>query len=67
MPESRKLKLPPGTLFPTAHTEAIIERASAGETFDYRTLFDGSSDDSPFGVSAVIRPIDGDDAARTPG
>jgi EipB-like len=67
VPENRKLKLPPGTLFPTEHTETIIERASAGETFDYRMLFDGSSDDSPFGVSAVIRPLDGDDAAKVPG
>ena len=66
VPEARKLALPPGTLFPTAHTEAIIERAEAGETFDYRTLFDGSSGDSPFGVSAVMRPAEGDDRADDP-
>ena len=65
VPQNRKLKLPPGTLFPTEHTEAIIGRALAGETFDYRTLFDGSSDDSPFGVSAVIRPLESDDAAAS--
>ncbi|HEX7006019.1 MAG TPA: cell envelope integrity EipB family protein [Alphaproteobacteria bacterium] len=58
VPEERKLKLPKGTLFPTAHTEAVIQRAAAGETFDYRTLFDGSSADSPFGVSAVMRAVD---------
>lgn len=58
VPEARKLKLPEGTLFPTAHTEAVIRAAAAGETFDYRTLFDGSSADSPFGVSAVMRPVD---------
>ena len=66
VPGSRKLKLPPGTLFPTAHTEAIIQRAAAGETFDYRTLFDGSSDDSPFGVSAVIRPAEPEEPSKDP-
>lgn len=66
VPEQRKLKLPPGTLFPTAHTEAIIQRAAAGETFDYRTLFDGSSDDSPFGVSAVIRQAEPQEPSKDP-
>jgi hypothetical protein len=66
VPEKRKLKLPPGTLFPTAHTEAIIRRAEAGETFDYRTLFDGSSDDSPFGVSAVIRKAEPQPPSKDP-
>lgn len=66
VPEARKLKLPAGTLFPTAHTEAVIRRAAAGETFDYRTLFDGSSADSPFGVSAVMRPVEGEAASADP-
>src|SRR5690606_33391881 len=32
VPEQRKLKLPKGTLFPTAHTEAVIQRAAEGES-----------------------------------
>ncbi len=35
--------LPPGTMFPTAHTEAILAAAKAGQRFIALPLFDGTS------------------------
>ncbi len=42
-PEASTMKLPEGTLFPTAHTEAIIAAAEKGSKFIALPLFDGSS------------------------
>ena len=53
-PESRKLRLVKGTLFPTAHALALIEAAAKGELPLWRTVFDGSGDDGRFGVNAVL-------------
>ncbi len=44
-PAGRIMKLPPGTLFPTAHTEALIQAAIAGQKFIAPPLFDGTTDD----------------------
>lgn len=54
LPESKTLKLPPGTLFPTEHTLRMIELAQHGEHLAERTLFDGTGDDRTFAVSAII-------------
>ena len=43
-PEAKTVKLPPGTLLPMAHTNAIIEAARAGKKFVGIPLFDGTSD-----------------------
>lgn len=46
--------LPPGTLFPTAHTEAIIAAAAAGQRFVTLPLFDGTSDDGVMDSTVAI-------------
>jgi len=46
--------LPPGTLFPTAHTEAILAAAKAGQRFIALPLFDGTSADGVQDSTVVI-------------
>jgi EipB-like len=53
-PETKQLKLAAGTMFPTAHTVYLIERAQAGESFLVKNVFDGSGDDNAVEISAVI-------------
>jgi hypothetical protein len=53
-PGPATLALPVGTLFPTRHTEVLIERARAGEVYLLRPLFDGTSADGPVDVGAAI-------------
>ncbi len=43
-PEASTKELPAGTLFPMAHTEAILAAAHAGKKFLALPLFDGTSD-----------------------
>ncbi|MEE2980243.1 MAG: DUF1849 family protein [Pseudomonadota bacterium] len=55
-----EVALPPGTVFPNMHTEMLIKRAAAGDTFFNRIVFDGTSVDNPNHVTAFIgAPIDG--------
>jgi hypothetical protein len=56
LPEKRVIELPPGTLFPTAHSLKLIERAEAGDTLVYAIVFDGSDEDGLFDVSAALGP-----------
>lgn len=54
-PETRSIALPADTLFPKAHTEAIVRAARAGERFLWRHIFDGTGDHGGlFGVNAAI-------------
>ncbi|HWK43325.1 MAG TPA: cell envelope integrity EipB family protein [Stellaceae bacterium] len=53
-PKQTQLELPPGTLFPTAHTLMLINKAEAGETFIGAKVFDGASADGAVTISAVI-------------
>lgn len=53
-PEGREIALPAGTLFPTHHTRHVLERAEVGEAPVWTQVFDGSGDQGPFGVSAVL-------------
>ncbi len=53
-PQPQTMKLPPGTLFPSAHTILLIERAEAGENFISRQVFDGATVEGAVLVSAVI-------------
>ncbi|CAA7626057.1 conserved exported hypothetical protein [Magnetospirillum sp. SS-4] len=53
-PEVYTVKLPKGTLFPTAHTIRLIETARAGGRILSRPLFDGQGDEGPFDTSAQI-------------
>lgn len=53
-PEKMDIVLPPGTLFPSKHTEELIERARAGDKHFVRVVFDGSTIENPNSVSAFI-------------
>ncbi len=59
-PDGRTRELPSGTIFPTAHSLALIDHARDGDRLVYSDLFDGSSGvDSLYGVSAFIGdPVD---------
>jgi hypothetical protein len=52
-------KLPKGTLLSTGHTLALIKAAASGEKFFVRPVIDGSFEEGPFMVSAVIAPAHG--------
>ena len=54
MPKGKTMKLAAGTIFPTAHSELVMAAAVKGDNFVWRTLFDGTTDKGPYGVSAVI-------------
>jgi hypothetical protein len=53
-PQPQTMKLPPGALFPSAHTILILEKAQAGENFLSRQVFDGATVDGAVLVSAVV-------------
>lgn len=55
-PESRKIELPPGTLFPTEHTLLLIEKAKAGAKFDRHPVFDGAELEGPSMMTAFLLP-----------
>jgi hypothetical protein len=52
-------KLPKGTLLSTGHTLALLKAAAAGEKFFVRPVIDGSFEEGPFMISAVIAPAHG--------
>ncbi|MGH6932756.1 MAG: cell envelope integrity EipB family protein [Dongiaceae bacterium] len=54
LPEKRTVKLPVGTLFPSHHTFALIERIEANERLFWATVFDGSDGEGLFDVNAVV-------------
>lgn len=53
-PAPRRISLPPGTLFPARHIAALIKRAEAGGGHFGKVVFDGTADNEPYQVSAVI-------------
>lgn len=60
-PKTMRMALPKGSIFPTAHSELIVKRAQAGKTFTWRVLFDGTTDEGPYGVSALVGKARGTD------
>jgi hypothetical protein len=56
MPDTQRIPLGKGSLFPTAHTIALLERAQRNERFFNRVVFDGADADGATEVSAVIGP-----------
>lgn len=54
LPEDMRFDLGAGTLFPAGHTAALIRAAEKGRKFLSATLFDGSDEEGPVQVSAVI-------------
>jgi EipB-like len=54
VPADKTLPLPPGTLFPMAHTSAILAAAQAGKKFLALPLFDGTDDSGAEDSSIVV-------------
>lgn len=63
-PKETTKKLPPGTLFPMAHTAALLAAARAGKKFIALPLFDGTSEDGAEDTSIVV--LDTKPAEATP-
>lgn len=53
-PEAKDMPLPAGTLFPTTHTIALLDKAVAGEKLFNRTVFDGADAEGGSEINAVI-------------
>ncbi len=53
-PKGRTEPLPAGTVFPTEHTELLIERALAGERIFSRKVFDGTTEHGTMLINAFI-------------
>jgi hypothetical protein len=56
VPEGKTVELPVDTLFPSAHTELILQVAGKSEKFFSRRVFDGSDEDGSTDISAFILP-----------
>lgn len=56
VPAKKEESLPIGTLFPSAHTKLILEKALSGEKIFSRRVFDGSDDEGSDDVSVFINP-----------
>lgn len=54
LPEEATLDLPTGTLFPTAHTLRLLERAEAGDRLFVAPLFDGTELNKLTDISVTI-------------
>jgi hypothetical protein len=54
LPTRAEAKLPPGVLFPTAHTRLILQKAAEGESVVTAEFFDGSASTEAMQVSALI-------------
>ncbi len=63
LPEVKTTTMPPGTLFPMAHTAAIIAGAEAGKRFITLPLFDGTGADGAQSTSIVVVNWDKDPSA----
>ena len=53
-PKPQTLKLAAGVLFPSAHTILLIDKASEGENFLSRQVFDGATEENAVQISAAI-------------
>lgn len=65
-PAGKVVKLPAGTLFPMAHTAAIIAAAEDGKKFLALPLFDGTGPDGAQNTSVIIVNWMGPSAAPEP-
>ena len=60
-PSETAVELPPGTVFPTAHMQLVLEAAEAGQRFVSHDVFDGFGFDALTQVTSVIgapRPLE---------
>lgn len=53
-PGNDRIALPAGTVFPTEHTNILLQRAREGVRFDRQMVFDGSEDEGAGAVTTVI-------------
>jgi hypothetical protein len=53
-PANRLMTMPPGTLFPMAHTQAILDAGARGKKFISVPLFDGTTDDGAQHTFVII-------------
>ncbi|MEO0393152.1 MAG: cell envelope integrity EipB family protein [Pseudomonadota bacterium] len=53
-PEEKQMDIPEGFLFPSEHTFELLEAAHNGKKIFGAVMFDGSDDDGPILVNAVI-------------
>lgn len=57
-PEAKKVKLPKGTMFPTAHSLLLMDAAEKGEFPLWRQVFDGSGEDGGlYGISTAFTGV----------
>lgn len=54
VPESRTMKLPPGTVFPMVHSEELLRAALEGKQRLVLVVFDGATKEGMAEISAVI-------------
>lgn len=54
MPADLRFNLPPGALYPMAHTAALREQVKAGKKFFSAVVFDGSDEDGPAEINAFV-------------
>ena len=54
MPAGLEFDLDPGTLFPMAHSVALIKAAKQGHKFHHSHVFDGSDDEGPVEISSFV-------------
>jgi hypothetical protein len=66
VPSDMVKQLPAGTLFPMAHTAAILDGAEAGKRFLTLPLFDGTVDSGVQDSSVVVLKVDKPAANRFP-
>ncbi len=66
LPAGKVVKLPAGTLFPMAHTAAIIAAAEVGKKFLALPLFDGTGPDGAQNTSVIVVNWTGPSAAPEP-
>ena len=54
VPQDLVFDLPDGTLFPMAHTLAVLEKVKSGNTFYNATIFDGSDAEGPVDINSFV-------------
>lgn len=52
-----KMALAAGTIFPVRHMIELIDHAAAGDKIVARSVFDGTTEDGPLDINAVIGPL----------
>ncbi|MBV9537641.1 MAG: cell envelope integrity EipB family protein [Acidisphaera sp.] len=66
LPKEQTVQLPTGTLFPTAHTAALLAAAEDGKKVIALPLFDGTSPDGAQNSSIVVTSWGGPQASKWP-